>query len=450
MTTLIRNATVVCVDAQRQIFSPGAVSIDGSRITDIGPSDEVEQRNVRAERVIEGDGKIVLPGFVSAHNHLGYAVFRGRAEDFGYGAGRHLYLPMASVLRREERRDIGWLAAAELLRGGVTTVFEMEEDGDVLTGPMEHLGLRGCVGVMVSDVDVDKRVAGETVFSEQKCAQQLAQAIGFAENQKAKSASRIGPVLAANSLATSSPAQLRALRDAAERLDVRLSIHLGTGEAPILEHLYGIGAVDFARDNGFLAPDVIAVHGYKLTHDEVVAFSRTGAHLAHCPQINSFRGLVTPLRHYRENGVNVGLGIDNFFSDTFDVMRSCISSARIRENDPRALPAAEVLALATVGAARTLGLDAQIGSLEVGKHADLQIVDMRKYSLTPVTDPITTLVYHAHAKDVETVMIDGEVRVDNSIVLSADEDSLVANAAGAAQAAWQRFTERFGEPTTSG
>jgi 5-methylthioadenosine/S-adenosylhomocysteine deaminase len=113
MTTLIRNATVVCVDAQRQIFSLGAVSIDGSRMTGIGPSDEVEQRNVRAERVVEGDSKMVLPGFVSAH---------------------------------------------------------------------DHLGLRGCVGVMVIDVDVDKRVAGETVFSEQKCAQQLSQAIGFAEN----------------------------------------------------------------------------------------------------------------------------------------------------------------------------------------------------------------------------------------------------------------------------
>ena len=450
MTTLIRDATVVCVDAQRQLFSPGAVAIDGGQISDIGPSDEVEQRNGHARRVIEGNGKIVLPGFVSAHNHLGYAVFRGRAEDFGYGAGRHLYLPMASVLRREERRDIGWLAAAELLRGGVTTVFEMEEDGDVLSGPIEQLGLRGCVGVMVNDVDIDKRVAGETVFCERRCEQQLAQAIGFAESQKAKSASRVSPVLAANSLATSSPAQLRALRDAAERLGVRLSIHLGTGEASILQNLYGLGTVEFARDNGLLAPNVIAVHGYKLNHDEVVDFSRTGAHLAHCPQINSFRGLVTPLRQYRENGVNVGLGVDNFFSDSFDVMRSCISSARIRESDPQILPAVEVLALATIGAARTLGFDAQIGSLEVGKNADLQVVDMRRYSLSSVNDPVSTLVYHAHAKDVEMVMVDGEILVENGNVLTADEDSLIANAEQSAQAAWHRFNERFGEPATSG
>jgi len=445
MTTLIRNATIVSIDADRQVFSPGAIAVHGGQITDIGPNEQVEQRIPHPKHVIEGEGKVVLPGFVSAHNHLGYAVFRGRAEDFGYGAGRHLYLPMADILRREERRDIGWLAAAELLRGGVTTVFEMEEDGDALASSIDQLGMRGCVGVMVSDVDIDKRVAGETVFSEQRCEEQLAQAIGFAESQKAMPSSRISPVLAANGLATSSPTQLRALRDAADRLEVRLSIHLGTGEAPILEHLYGAGTIDFARENGFLAPDVIAVHGYKLTQDEVVAFAQTGAHLAHCPQINSFRGLVAPLRDYRTNGVNVGLGVDNFFSDTFDVMRSCISCARMRENDPQYLPAAEVLALATVGAARALGLEAQIGSLEVGKRADLQIVDMRRYGLSPVNNPISTLVYHAHAKDVDMVMVDGEVVVESGVVLAADEDVLVSNAAQAAEAAWQRFTERFGE-----
>ncbi len=213
MITLIRNATVITVDPERQVFAPGAVAVHGCQIADIGPSKEVEQRTPNPERVIEGAGKVVLPGFVSAHNHLGYAVFRGRAEDFGYGAGRHMYLPMANVLSREERRDIGYLAAAELLRGGVTTVLEMEEDADVIAPSIEQLGMRACMGVMVNDVDINKLVTGETVFSEQRCEEQLAQAIGFAESWNGKATGRIRPVMAANGLATSSPAQLRALRD---------------------------------------------------------------------------------------------------------------------------------------------------------------------------------------------------------------------------------------------
>ena len=442
MRTLIRNATLIPIHPDNQIWAPGALLVDADQIADVGPSDVVEQRSGGVDRVIDATAKLVLPGFVSAHNHLGYAVFRGRAEDFGYGAGRYLYLPMAAVLAREERRHIGLLAAAELLRGGCTTVLEMEEDADVLASSLDELGMRACLGVMVNDVDLDKLTAGKTEFSEQRCEEQLAQAIGFAETWQAKGG-RINPVLAANGLATSSPRQLRELRDAADRLGVRLSIHLGTGEAAFLERRYHAGTVEFARDHGFLAPDVVAVHGYRLTQDDVDAFADTGAHLAHCPQINSFRGLIAPARDFLARGVNVALGVDNFFSDYFDVMRSCIAVARIRSGDPKVLPATEVLTLATLGAARAMGLEDVIGSLAIGKRADLQIVDMRRYGLTPVNDPVSTLVYHGHAKDVETVMVDGELVVENGVVRGVDEQALVEAAGSANEAAWRRFETRF-------
>ena len=447
MRTLIRNATVLTINPDNPVLTAGAVLIDGDRIVDIGVTDAVEQVVPGAQRVIDATGKAVLPGFVSAHNHLGYAIFRSRAEDFGYGAGRHLYLPMAAVLSREERKAIGTLSAAELLRGGCTTIFEMEEDADVLVSSIEALGMRACLGVMVNDVDLDKLATGETQFSPQRCEAQLTHAIGFAESYQDKASSRITPVLAANGLATSSPTQLRALRDAADRLGTRLSVHLGTGEGAFLEHLYGAGTVEFARDNGCLAPDVVAVHGYKLTDDDVRAFATTGAHLAHCPQINSFRGLIAPARQFLDAGVNVGLGVDNFFSDYFDVMRSCIAVARIKEQDPRLLPASQVLTLATLGGARTMGLDSLIGSLEIGKRADLQIIDMRRFGLSPMDAPAAALVYHGHAKDVESVMIDGEFVVENGTVRGVDERMLVDAASGAAAGAWHRFNERFDRPS---
>ena len=141
--------------------------------------------------------------------------------------------------------------------------------------------------------------------------------------------------------------------------------------------------------------------------------------------MNAFRGAIAPVQDLRACGVNVGLGIDNYFSDYFDVMRSCIAVARIRAHDPEVMPANEVLELATLNAARALGLDTITGSLEVGKRADLQIVDMRRYGLTPTNDALRTLVYHAHAKDVETVMVDGRMVVLEGRVVGEDEQALL-------------------------
>ena len=171
----------------------------------------------------------------------------------------------------------------------------------------------------------------------------------------------------------------------------------------------------------------------------------TGAHLAHCPHMNQFRGSIAPVAGLRARGVNVGLGIDNYFSDYFDLIRSCIAVARIDANDPDVLPAAEALGLATIDAARALGLDRLTGSLEVGKRADLQIVDMRRYGLTPVNDPLRTLVYHAHARDVETVMVDGRTVVRDGEVVGESEEALLDEAAMASDAAWARFFERHGD-----
>ena len=443
MRTLLRNATVIPIEPRGHVWYPGSVTIDGNHVADIGYADEVEKRASRIDRVIDVTGKVVLPGFVSVHNHLGYAIFRGLAEDFGIGAGRQLYLPMAAVLGREERLAIGTLAAAELLRGGCTTLFEMEEDADVMASAISDLGLRASVAVMVNDVDLDKLVHGDVEFSEKRCDAQLEQAVGFLERCSVDGLRRITPALAANSLTTSSPRQLRALRDAADRHGVRLSIHLGTGEAVYLKREHGAGSIEFALEHGLLADDVLAVHGYKFTDDDISAFAKTGAHLAHCPQVNSFRGHLAATQLFLEHGVNVGLGVDNFFSDHFDVMRSCIAVARIRSSDPQVLPAHEVLELATLGAARALGYDSLVGSLEVGKRADLQIVDMRRYGLTPTNNAVETLVYHAHAKDVQSVIVDGEVVVENGVVRRVDELDLVAAAQAASNSAWERFEMRF-------
>lgn len=440
MDILISNATVVTVDGESRIFHPGAVVVRGDRIADIGPSAEVEARNTDVEKRIDGRGRVVMPGFVSVHNHLGYSVFRGRAEDIGHDAVLGLYVPMSTILSREERALLAALSTAELLRGGVTTVLQMEEDADVSAAFVEEIGMRAALGIMASDIDVAALSEGRMVLDERIRAQQLEQSITFAEQVHGRGNGRLTAVMAANTASTSSPELLRALRDTADRLNVPVSMHMGIGEAPDVRALHGgAGVFDFCRDNGFLDERAIAVHCYQLGEGDLETLARSGAALAHCPLMNQFRGAIAPAETMRERGVRVGLGIDNYFSDHFEVIRSRIAVARIRANDPSVVQSGDALADATIRSAEVMGMDDWIGSLEVGKKADLQIVDARRYGVTPLNDAVRTLVYHGHGKDIETVMVDGRIVVENGFVQGIDEAALIKEAAKASEAAWTRF-----------
>ena len=444
MSLLIRDATLITMDEAGSIHAPGAVLVDGPRIVEVGSSEEVAARAPKDCEVIDAKGRIALPGFVSAHNHLGYTVFRGRAEDIGHAPTHRVYLPMSMVMRRDEREVLGSLAVAELLRGGVTTVFQMEEDAEALLPFIERSGIRASVGLMTHDVDLERLMEGETVFDEGERRRQLDRAIELAHECDGAAEGRVSGVITTNGLATSSPELLRALRAAADRHGLRLSVHLGTGERDMVREIHGMEPFEYARANGFLGEDVLAVHCYTIDEADIDALAETGTRLAHCPLMNQFRGAIAPVGLMLERGVTVGLGIDNYFSDFFDLIRSCVAVARIRADRPEVMQAPEALALATIGAARAVGQDDRIGSIEAGKRADIQLVDMRRYGLTPVTDPVRTLVYHAHAKDVETVLVDGRVLVRDRALLAIDEDDLVERAAVAGAAAWERFRERFG------
>ena len=444
MTLLINHATVITVDPDRHVLTDCSIVIANDKITALGSSHELENLYQDATTVIDAAGKVVLPGFVSAHNHVGYAVFRGRAEDVGYAPTHRLYLPMSGVITNSEREVIGALAVTELLRGGVTTILEMEEDAELFAPFIESSGIRAFIGVMVNDVNLDALASGQTVFDDAVRTQQLSQAIGLAERWHGRSGSRIQVVMAANGLSMSSPALLKGLRVAADDLGLRVSIHLGFGERELVESVHHRAQFNYALDCGMLGTDVIAVHCYDVDETEIDMLAKSGTSLAHCPHMNQFRGEVAPIQAMQSRGMQIGLGIDNYFSDYFEVLRSCIASARIRAHDPEVLSAQDALALGTIDAAAVMGLDHEIGSIEIGKKADLQIIDMRRLGLTPTNDPVATLVYHGHGKDVETVIVDGQVVVSNGRVQTADEDALITQASQAATAAWDRFSQRYG------
>ena len=445
-TLLIKNATVVTVDEQGQLFNPGAVFIEDQHIVAVGHSDNVCAAHPLADRIVEGYRKVVSPGFISTHNHLGYTVFRGRSEEAGLECVTGQYVPMTTIITRSERRSIGALTAAELLKSGVTTLLEMEEEVDVYAEFIDALGMRAGMGLMTYDVDADGMVKGEYRYDEATCEQQLHQAIEFAERWNGRANGRIRALMTPNMSITSSPALLQKSREAADRLGLRLSTHIGWGpeETAVIERLHGMSPFQYMHTNGLLAPDVVAAHCYMVEDDDKHRLAASGAHVAHCPLMNSVRGHIAPILDYRQRGIPISLGIDNMFSDYFEVVRACVTMARIKSGDPLALLAREALEFATMGGARALGLDVQVGSIESGKRADLMVVDFDRFGLQPTLDPVQNLVYHAHRDDVDMVLVDGRVLVDSGEICSLDARALIDPAAQAAQHVWERFIGKFG------
>jgi 5-methylthioadenosine/S-adenosylhomocysteine deaminase len=353
---------------------------------------------------------------------------------------------MSAVVTREERLAVGSLTYAELLRSGVTTVLEMEEDADVYAPFVERLGIRSAMGVMTLDVEVDGLPRDRYRYDPALREAQLRQAIEFAEGWHGKADGRITALMTPNMTISSSPDLLRASRAAADRLGLGLSIHLGWGPAEVAatRRLHGVSPFEYARANGLLGPDVVVAHCYVVDDADIALLASTGAAVAHCPLMNAVRGHIAPVEDLLRRGVTVSLGIDNMFADYFDVLRACVLVARIRTHDATTMLTPEALRLATMGGACALGLEREIGSLELGKRADLVILDYRAFGLTPTLDPVQNLVYHAHARDVETVLVDGRVVVDDRRPVHVDSEVLVDAAQEAATAAWRRFVAKYG------
>ena len=446
MSVLITNATLITVDAGSRVIPSGALLIDNGRITDLGPSEEVAARNPDAGTVIDGTGRVVAPGFISTHTHVGYTIFRGRAEDAGLNCVVGMYIPMNTVLAREERCAVGSLTYAELLRSGVTTVLEMEEDADVYAPFVEKLGIRSAMGIMTSDADADAFTRGEYVFDAKVTEAEVKHAVEFAETWHGRADGRITVVMAPNMTINVSPELLRASRREADRLGLRLTTHCGWGEEEyaIVGELHGLSPFEYLRDNGLLAPDTVIAHGYVTDEHNTEVFAHSGACLAHCPLMNATRGQIAPLLDYQKRGIPVSLGIDNMYGDYFEVIRAAVLMARIKNADATAILAADALRLATMGGARALGMEDEIGSLEIGKRADLMMVDYRTFGLRPTLDPVQNLVYHAHASNVEMVMVDGRIVMEQGALVHADGPDLATRAESAAQEAWGRFVHKYG------
>jgi len=425
VTLVITGGGVVTMDPARRILSPGAVAIDGRDIVAVGTPEEIAQQFSAAE-TIDAAGALVLPGLVNTHTHAPMVMYRGLADDLALmdWLQQYIFPAEAKTVSPEMVRVGTRLAALEMIQSGTTTFADMYYFEDEIARATKAAGLRAVLG---------QSVIGFPVPDARTPADGLARAEAFIRAFAADDL--ITPAPAPHSPYTVDEPTLRAVRDLAARYQTPILIHLAEteDEVAIIRDRHQMTPAAWLESIGLLGPNVVAAHGVWLTDEDIAILKRTGTSVSHNPESNmKLASGAAPVPKYLRAGVTVGLGTDGAASnndlDMFEAMRQAAFLHKHASRDPRAVPAAAALEMATILGARALGLDKAIGSIEVGKRADVIVVAMDGARQTPMYNPISHLVYVAHGDDVRTTVVNGRVLMRDRRMRTLDERVVLADA----------------------
>ncbi|MGE0042606.1 MAG: amidohydrolase family protein, partial [Vicinamibacterales bacterium] len=404
-TTVFTHTTVVTVDEVRDDV---ALAVAGDRIVAIGPTDQVLADHPGAA-VYDGRGRAILPGLVNCHAHMGAVVARGFNEDFGFPNTADLAVQPGSLLRGDEAQLMIRVAALEAIRTGTTTI--VENTGGI-AGHAATLAASGLRLVLAESVRDSENVAGPMSperlaaseaprFSARLRDEGLQRIEDLFSAWHGRDGGRISVFPAAALAETSSPELLQAVRAFAEKHDLGYTIHLtqSRAEAAFMERFHGVRPAVYLDRHGFLGPRLFAAHCRYVDDAEIAVLGRARTIVTHQAQMAANRGVIPPIPALRAAGCPIANGTDNNTNDLFEVMRVALLTERIRRDDevPGTRPQPEdMLEDATLGGATAVNQRALIGSLEVGKKADLMVIDTRRAHLVPAGRIVSAIVHGGH------------------------------------------------------
>ena len=429
---LIRNATILTMNNAFEILE-GDVFVERGRIVSIG--------NVgiaSADRVINAGGGFLLPGFIQTHIHLCQTLFRGYADDLALLDWLQQRIwPMEAAHTPASLAAAAQLAAAELLLGGTTCVLTMEtvHDTEAVFEALEPMRLRAVVGKCMMDADaaVPPRLLEGTAIS-------INESLALAAAWHGRADGRLRAAFAPRFAVSCSRELLESV--AAISKDRGLLVHTHASEnrdeVALVRSRTGLSNVAYFDHVGLASPRLCLAHCVWVDDAEQDILASRDVKVLHCPGSNlKLASGIAPVTAMRRRGISVSLGADgaacNNQLDMFAEMRSAVGLQAIT-GGAGALTARDALWMATREGARALGLDAEIGSIEVGKRADLILIDRDRPHLATVPDPVSAVVYSARPSDVTTTIVDGHVVVDRRQLITADVPAIVATAAREAHA----------------
>jgi cytosine/adenosine deaminase-related metal-dependent hydrolase len=433
MSLLIRGGTILTLNDRHDIVE-GDISIRGDRIAAIAP--QIEDRH---DRVIEARGGYVLPGLIQTHIHLCQTLFRGFADDLPLLDWlRRRVWPMEAAHDPASLRAAARLATTELLLSGTTAVLTMEtvHDTDAVCEAVAESGIRATIGKCMMD-SADPQVPSRL---RERTAASIDESVAMTRRWHGAANGRIRAAFAPRFAVSCSRELLEAVADLSSSSQTLVHTHASESrdEIAIVRELSGgMSNIEYLAAVRLASPRLCTAHCVWVDEAEQARLREHDVKVMHCPGSNLKLGSgIAPVVDMRMRGITVSLGADggacNNRLDMFEEMRLAAILQAVRCS-PGALPARDVVWMATRNGARTLGLDADIGSLERGKKADLIIVDRDRPHLAPGPDPYSTIVYAARGSDVRTTIVDGELLVDDYQPLRVDRAAVVDEARAAAR-----------------
>ncbi len=412
MRTLIEKAAIVTMDENENMWPEGYVLFDEESILAVGEGSCSQEADLR----IDGKGGILMPGMVNVHSHISMMPFRSMGDDCPDRLRRFLFPLELAAMTPELVYAAARYAVCELLLSGVTSVLDMYYFEDRVASACEEMGIRAWVG--------------ETVIGQETCdSKKPYGGLALCEEliRKWQGHDRIHPLVAPHATNTSSPEMLKAAYELAEKYQVPYTLHVSEMdyEMRYFEEQYGKTPVAFLQELGVLGKSTIAVHCIHTTDTDIQIFARTGTKVAHCPGSNTKAGKgICPVLDMRGAGVSVGVGTDGPSSgntlDLFTQLKMIACFQKTKYRDRSAFPAKEIVALGTMEGARVLGAEKEIGSIEVGKRADLVLLETQSANMFPVYNPYSVIVYSANASNVDSVWVQGRQLVRGHQLVEAD------------------------------
>jgi 5-methylthioadenosine/S-adenosylhomocysteine deaminase len=430
-TLLIKGGTVVTLDPKNSIFE-GDVLIEHQRIARLGGDEKT------AGEIIDARGRVLLPGFVQTHVHLCQTLFRGYADDLALIDWlRTRVWPMEAAHTLESIYASAQLGIAEMIRGGTTCALTMEtvNHTDGVFQAIADSGFRATGGKCMMDkgVGVPEALLEETRAS-------IAEATVLMDRWHGRAGGRIRYAFAPRFAVSCTRELLEQVASLSAQRGITVHSHASENveEIELVEQDTGERNIVYLNDLGLAGPGVVLAHCVHVNDEELDILRRTRTHVAHCPSSNlKLASGFARVAEMLELGISVSLGADgaacNNRLDMFTEMRTAALLQKALRG-PEALPARTALRMATVAGARALGLGDEIGTIEVGKRADLILLDLNHLHATPARDLISTIVYSAGHSDVETVLIDGQVVMRQRQLTTLNEDQVIARANE--QSAW--------------
>jgi len=435
---LLTGGLILTLDDAHSLLKDGAIAIADRKIVDIGASESVCAR-WSAKTTIDARGRLVMPGLVNVHNHTPLMITRGMIEDIGLAPMFTPGIPQGHWLTEEDAYALSCLGLFEMLRNGCTTVVDFYRYPMALARAASELGIRAVVAGRVHDADPAGLSQGRYDYKTKIGERSLRENAALIERWDGHDGGRLRCDWAPHAPDTCSDDLLREVKKLVDAHGGNVHTHLSQlpGEVAAVQARSGLTPPQLLDTLGLLDEKLIAAHCLHLEGDDIALCGRSKMTVAYAPIGNAKGGRIAPIMELRDAGARIALCTDTFSGDMIEAMRWGLSMQRI-DRQGSVLEARTMVDWATRGGAAALGMDETIGSLEIGKRADIVMLDDRSPRLTPMIDGYGVLVHSAVGNDVDTVIVDGRIVVEGGRLASADGDAIVARAQATASALWRR------------